>query len=48
MAKVNDSRKRAMGRKVIDALANSGDGEARGKKVALLGLTFKPDRKSVV
>jgi UDPglucose 6-dehydrogenase len=39
VAKVNDSRKRAMGRKVIDAL-----GEApRGKRVALLGLTFKPN-----
>jgi UDPglucose 6-dehydrogenase len=39
VAKVNESRKRAMGRKVIDAL-----GEApRGKRVALLGLTFKPN-----
>ena len=36
---VNDQRKRAMGRKVIQAL----DGEARGKTVALLGLTFKPN-----
>ena len=36
---VNDSRKRAMGRKVIHALG----GEARGKTVALLGLTFKPN-----
>jgi UDPglucose 6-dehydrogenase len=36
---VNDGRKRAMGRKVIDALG----GDARGKKVALLGLTFKPN-----
>ena len=35
----NDQRKRAMGRKVIQAL----DGEARGKTVALLGLTFKPN-----
>ena len=35
----NDLRKRAMGRKVIAALG----GEARGKKVALLGLTFKPN-----
>ncbi|GAC1404225.1 MAG: UDP-glucose/GDP-mannose dehydrogenase family protein [Novosphingobium sp.] len=43
VASVNDSRKRAMGRKVIDALTN-GDGNesVRGKKVALLGLTFKP------
>ncbi|HEV2080290.1 MAG TPA: UDP-glucose/GDP-mannose dehydrogenase family protein [Allosphingosinicella sp.] len=36
---VNDSRKRAMGRKVIQALG----GDARGKTVALLGLTFKPN-----
>ncbi|MCW1383280.1 UDP-glucose/GDP-mannose dehydrogenase family protein [Novosphingobium sp. KCTC 2891] len=36
---VNDARKRAMGRKVIEALG----GEARDKKVALLGLTFKPN-----
>ena len=35
----NDLRKRAMGRKVIAALG----GEARGKKVALFGLTFKPN-----
>lgn len=39
VVKVNESRKRAMGRKVIDALG----GNARGKKVALLGLTFKPN-----
>ncbi len=38
---VNESRKRAMGRKVLDALG--GLDEARGKKVALLGLTFKPN-----
>ncbi|MFM5885344.1 MAG: UDP-glucose dehydrogenase family protein [Novosphingobium sp.] len=38
---VNDSRKRAMGRKVIEALG--GMDAARGKKVALLGLTFKPN-----
>jgi UDPglucose 6-dehydrogenase len=38
---VNDSRKRAMGRKVIEALG--GMDSARGKKVALLGLTFKPN-----
>ena len=36
---VNDNRKRAMGRKVIQALG----GDARGKTVALLGLTFKPN-----
>jgi UDPglucose 6-dehydrogenase len=36
---VNDSRKRAMGRKVIRAMG----GDARGKTVAVLGLTFKPN-----
>ena len=36
---VNDTRKRAMGRKVINALG----GEARGKRVAVLGLAFKPN-----
>jgi UDPglucose 6-dehydrogenase len=36
---VNDSRKRAMGRKVIDALGE----EPRGRIVALLGLAFKPN-----
>ena len=41
VVKVNDSRKRAMGRKVVDALG--GADAARGKKVALLGLTFKPN-----
>ena len=39
VVKVNDSRKRAMGRKVIEALG----ADARGKTVALLGLTFKPN-----
>jgi UDPglucose 6-dehydrogenase len=39
VVKVNDQRKRAMGRKVVQALG----GEARGKTVALLGLTFKPN-----
>jgi UDPglucose 6-dehydrogenase len=43
VAKVNESRKRAMGRKVIDALGGTGKYAARGKKVALLGLTFKPN-----
>ena len=43
VASVNESRKRAMGRKVIDALiGQSGNDSVRGKKVALLGLTFKP------
>lgn len=41
VVKVNDTRKRAMGRKVVDALG--GFEEARGKKAALLGLTFKPN-----
>ncbi|MEQ1496064.1 MAG: UDP-glucose/GDP-mannose dehydrogenase family protein [Novosphingobium sp.] len=41
VVKVNDARKRAMGRKVIEALG--GTDAARGKKVALLGLTFKPN-----
>ncbi|HET9429186.1 MAG TPA: UDP-glucose/GDP-mannose dehydrogenase family protein [Allosphingosinicella sp.] len=36
---VNDTRKRAMGRKVIKALGD----DARGKTVAVLGLTFKPN-----
>ncbi|WP_226019321.1 UDP-glucose/GDP-mannose dehydrogenase family protein [Novosphingobium sp. FKTRR1] len=36
---VNDQRKRAMGRKVIHALG----GDVRGKTVAVLGLTFKPN-----
>ena len=41
VVKVNESRKRAMGRKVLDAIG--GHDGARGKKVALLGLTFKPN-----
>jgi UDPglucose 6-dehydrogenase len=41
VVKVNEARKRAMGRKVIEALG--GMEAARGKKVALLGLTFKPN-----
>ncbi|MGE7371184.1 UDP-glucose dehydrogenase family protein [Neorhizobium sp. NPDC001467] len=36
---INDNRKRAMGRKVIAAL----DGDVRSKKIAVLGLTFKPN-----
>lgn len=39
VVQANDLRKRAMGRKIIQALG----GDARGKKVALLGLTFKPN-----
>jgi UDPglucose 6-dehydrogenase len=41
VVKANDRRKRAMGRKVIDAIG--GRTGARGKRVALLGLTFKPN-----
>jgi UDPglucose 6-dehydrogenase len=36
---VNDARKRAMARKVASALR----GEVRGKTIAVLGLTFKPN-----
>ncbi len=36
---VNDQRKRAMGRKIIAACG----GDVRGKRIALLGLTFKPN-----
>ena len=36
---VNDQRKRAMGRKVIAACG----GSVRGKTIAVLGLTFKPN-----
>jgi UDPglucose 6-dehydrogenase len=36
---VNDNRKRAMARKVANALG----GNLRGKTIAVLGLTFKPD-----
>jgi UDPglucose 6-dehydrogenase len=39
VVKVNDARKRAMGGRVIQALG----GDARGRTVALLGLTFKPN-----
>jgi UDPglucose 6-dehydrogenase len=36
---VNEHRKRAMGRKVIHAMGN----DVRGRSVAILGLTFKPN-----
>lgn len=36
---VNDNRKRAMARKVANAVG----GQLRGKTIAVLGLTFKPD-----
>ena len=39
VVKVNDARKRAMGRKVLKALGD----EPRGKIVAMLGLAFKPN-----
>jgi UDPglucose 6-dehydrogenase len=39
VVKVNDARKRAMGRKVLKTLGE----EPRGKIVALLGLAFKPN-----
>lgn len=39
VVKVNDARKRAMGRRILQALG----GEGRGRTVALLGLTFKPN-----
>ena len=39
VVKANDSRKRAMGRKVIAAAG----GDVRGRKIGLLGLTFKPN-----
>ncbi|MEY3657708.1 MAG: hypothetical protein RL425_469 [Pseudomonadota bacterium] len=40
VVQVNESRKRAMGRKIIDAL---GSAPVRGKTVGLLGVTFKPN-----
>ena len=39
VAALNDLRKRAMARKVLSAL----DGSLRGKTIAVLGLTFKPN-----
>ncbi|MCA1749222.1 MAG: UDP-glucose/GDP-mannose dehydrogenase family protein [Parasphingopyxis sp.] len=39
VVRVNDSRKRSMGRKIVRAL----DGDVRGKRIAILGLTFKPN-----
>ena len=39
VVQVNDSRKRAMGRKILHALGE----DPRGKTVGLLGLTFKPN-----
>jgi len=39
VVKVNDARKRAMGRRILQALG----GDGRGSTVALLGLTFKPN-----
>jgi UDPglucose 6-dehydrogenase len=39
VVQVNDARKRAMGRKIINAMG----GDVRGKTVGILGLTFKPN-----
>ena len=39
VVRVNDLRKRAMARKVIAAMG----GEVEGKRIAMLGLTFKPN-----
>ncbi len=39
VVQVNEARKRAMGRKVIRIMG----GDVRGKTVAILGLTFKPN-----
>ena len=39
VAAVNDTRKRAMGRKVVRACG----GDVHGKRIAILGLTFKPN-----
>ncbi len=39
VVQANDLRKRAMGRKILNAVGE----DARGKKVAILGLTFKPN-----
>jgi UDPglucose 6-dehydrogenase len=39
VAAVNDSRKRAMGRKIVAACG----GDVRGRTIAVLGLTFKPN-----
>jgi UDPglucose 6-dehydrogenase len=36
---INENRKRAMGRKIIQAL----DNDVRGRTIAILGLTFKPN-----
>ncbi|UAX95095.1 UDP-glucose 6-dehydrogenase [Ensifer adhaerens] len=40
---INDNRKRAMGRKVIAAAG----GDVRGHKIAVLGLTFKPNTDDI-
>lgn len=39
VVEVNDARKRRMAEKIIDAC----DGKVAGKKIAVLGVTFKPD-----
>ncbi len=40
---VNEARKRAMARKIVDAL----DGDIVGRRIAVLGLTFKPGTDDV-
>ena len=40
---INEKRKRAMGRRVIAACG----GDVRGKRIALLGLAFKPDTDDI-
>lgn len=39
VVRVNDNRKRSMGRKIVRAMG----GDVRDKRVAILGLTFKPN-----
>ncbi len=43
VAQVNDQRKRAMARKIIAACNN----DVRGKRIAVLGLTFKPNTDDI-
>ena len=43
VVQTNEKRKRAMGRKVIQAIG----GDVRGKVVAVLGLTFKPNTEDM-
>ena len=43
VAQVNEQRKRAMARKIITAC----DNDVRGKRIAVLGLTFKPNTDDI-